>query len=129
VVTALTINILGEPHATADELDGGGGLDSDLRRNFGPYVRKTRPVHPCGSKQAGTTIMNSSLHSLPKSALIGSRQAASYLGCSAQWLAVLRMRHAGPAYIKHGAWIRYRVGDLDAWTELHRITTGSLGAA
>jgi hypothetical protein len=73
--------------------------------------------------------MNLNLHVLPKSALIGSRQAASYLGCSAQWLAVLRMRHAGPAYIKHGAWIRYRVSDLDAWTELHRVATGSEVAA
>ncbi len=69
--------------------------------------------------------MNSELHTLPKSALIGSRQAAAYLGCSAQWLAVLRMRHAGPAYIKHGAWIRYRVGDLDGWTEKLRVDTRS----
>jgi hypothetical protein len=73
--------------------------------------------------------MSPNLHALPKSALIGSRQAAAYLECSAQWLAVLRMRHAGPAYIKHGMWIRYRVLDLDAWTELHRVTTGSEGAA
>lgn len=73
--------------------------------------------------------MNRELHALPKSALVGSRQAASYLGCSAQWLAVLRMRHAGPAYIKHGAWIRYRVSDLDAWTEQHRVASGTETAA
>jgi hypothetical protein len=65
--------------------------------------------------------MNTDLYALPKAALLGSRQAAAYLRCSAQWLAVLRMRHAGPAYIKHGAWVRYRVSDLDAWTERHRV--------
>ena len=73
--------------------------------------------------------MNKELHALPKTALLGSRQAAAYLGCSAQWLAVLRMRRAGPAYIKHGAWIRYRVSDLDDWTEHHRISTDSGNAA
>lgn len=66
---------------------------------------------------------------LPPSALIDSRQASAYLGCSTQWLAVLRMRHAGPSYIKHGSWIRYRVSDLDAWTERHRVTTGSKAIA
>jgi hypothetical protein len=73
--------------------------------------------------------MVTNLHTLPKSALLGGRQAAAYLGCSAQWLAVLRMRHAGPAYIKHGAWIRYRVADLDSWTDLHRVATGKENAA
>jgi hypothetical protein len=73
--------------------------------------------------------MVSDLYLLPKSALIGSRQAAAYLACSAQWLAVLRMQHAGPPYIKHGAWIRYRVSDLDGWTERHRISTHSGKAA
>jgi hypothetical protein len=73
----------------------------------------------------GPGIMNTNLHALPKTTLIGSRQAAAYLGCSSQWLAIHRMRHTGPAYIKHGAWIRYRVADLDAWTERHRIATGS----
>jgi hypothetical protein len=73
--------------------------------------------------------MNANLYALPKTALIGSRQAAAYLGCSAQWLAVLRMRHAGPAYIKHGTWIRYRIFDLDAWTERHRVATVSADAA
>jgi hypothetical protein len=63
--------------------------------------------------------MSSSVHDLPKGELIASRQAAAYLGCSAQWLATLRMRHAGPDYVKHGTWVRYRVSDLDAWTERH----------
>jgi hypothetical protein len=79
--------------------------------------------------ETGMTTMNPNTQELPKAALLNGRQAATYLGCSAQWLAVLRMRHAGPAYIKHGAWIRYRVSDLDAWTELHRVATGAESAA
>lgn len=73
--------------------------------------------------------MNNELHRLPKTSLIDSRQAAAYLGCSAQWLAVLRMRQTGPAYIKHGAWVRYRVSDLDAWTEQHRVRSTAESAA
>jgi hypothetical protein len=68
-------------------------------------------------------------NALPDRALVSSRQAAAYLGCSAQWLAVLRMRGAGPAYIKCGSWVRYRVTDLDAWTERHRVMSASEDAA
>jgi predicted DNA-binding transcriptional regulator AlpA len=60
---------------------------------------------------------------LTKSALVDSRQAAQYLGCSRQWLAILRMQHAGPAYIKHGSWVRYRIADLDTWVTKNRVTT------
>lgn len=67
--------------------------------------------------------------SIPTTALINARQAAAYLSCSAQWLAVLRMRRAGPPYIKHGSWIRYQISDLGAWTARHRISTDSGKAA
>ena len=57
-------------------------------------------------------------------ALLSPKQAAQYLHCSRQWLAVLRMQGTGPSYIKHGAYVRYRVADLDAWAERHRVETG-----
>jgi hypothetical protein len=63
-------------------------------------------------------------HELPDSALINPRQAATWLGCSINWLAQMRMHGAGPSYIKHGAYVRYRVADLDAWAERHRVETG-----
>jgi hypothetical protein len=66
---------------------------------------------------------------LPPSALINPRDAAVYLGCSRQWLAVLRMKGTGPAYHKHGSWVRYRVADLDAWVERHRVQPGAAGDA
>jgi hypothetical protein len=64
------------------------------------------------------------IHSLHKGALVAPKQAASYLRCSVQWLAVMRMHGRGPSYIKHGGWVRYRVSELDAWTERHRIPAG-----
>jgi predicted DNA-binding transcriptional regulator AlpA len=67
---------------------------------------------------------NADLSGFSNAALVDSRQAASYLGCSRQWLAILRMQHAGPAYIKHGSWVRYRVADLDSWINRHRVPTG-----
>lgn len=73
--------------------------------------------------------MIANLHALSKNALIGSRDAAAYLRCSAAWLAVLRMRQAGPTYVKHGNWVRYRVSDLDAWTEQHRVRGATETAA
>lgn len=56
-------------------------------------------------------------------ALVSPKQAAKYLHCSRQWLAVLRMHGDGPSYIKHGAYVRYRVADLDTWAERHRVNT------
>jgi predicted DNA-binding transcriptional regulator AlpA len=69
---------------------------------------------------------NTNSPSLLKTTLLDSRQAAAYLSCSRQWLAILRMNGAGPAYIKHGAWVRYRVSDLDAWIGQHRVANGEL---
>jgi predicted DNA-binding transcriptional regulator AlpA len=66
---------------------------------------------------------------LPCTALINARQAAAYLGCSVQWLAVLRMQGRGPAYHKAGSWVRYRVSDLDAWVAQHRVATATESAA
>lgn len=67
-------------------------------------------------------------HALSVTALVNSRQAASYLRCSPQWLAVLRMQGRGPCYHKHGSWIRYSLTDLAAWAERHRVATSSESA-
>jgi hypothetical protein len=68
------------------------------------------------------------LYGLPQSAIVDSRRAAAYLGCSRQWLAILRMRQAGPAYLKHGSWVRYRIIDLDSWAARHRVDAASEAA-
>lgn len=73
--------------------------------------------------------MMTNLHDLPKTALVNSRDAAQYLGCSASWLGIMRLRGGGPAHIKHGSYVRYRIGDLLAWTERHRVATVSQAIA
>ena len=67
--------------------------------------------------------MNAVANGISDSSLIPPKLAARYLQCSQQWLAVLRMQGRGPAYHKHGSWVRYRVSDLNAWANIYRIAT------
>jgi len=54
---------------------------------------------------------------------IGERDAAPYIGYRPPALRAWRREGRGPAYIRHGRSIRYRVCDLDSWLEAHRVTT------
>jgi hypothetical protein len=48
--------------------------------------------------------------------------ASKYIGYSVAWLRQRRCRHdGGPAYIKCGRSIRYRIVDLDAYLAAHRV--------
>lgn len=49
--------------------------------------------------------------------------AARYIGLSRAFLRQGRAHGRGPAYIKCGRAIRYRIADLDAWLEAHRVVT------
>lgn len=49
--------------------------------------------------------------------LLTPHEAAEFLSLSTSWLAKLRMKGDGPAYVKLGRRIRYRRSDLLAWTE------------
>lgn len=48
-------------------------------------------------------------------------EAAEYLGRTTAALSQLRHRRMGPAYIKSGNNIRYRVTDLDAFLDAGRV--------
>lgn len=52
---------------------------------------------------------------------ITEQDAAPYLGLSRAWLRVARREGRGPAYLRIGRAIRYRVSDLDAYLAAHRI--------
>lgn len=56
-------------------------------------------------------------------AALNTRQAGAYIGQSAGHLANARSAGRGPAYVKVGGSVRYRVQDLDAWLEAHRVNT------
>jgi hypothetical protein len=53
------------------------------------------------------------LGTLPSSALLTSAEAAAYLGTSRATLADWRCDRKGPRYHGRGAFIRYRLADLD----------------
>lgn len=55
-----------------------------------------------------------------------TRQLAARWQCSAQTLANMRARGAGPAYVKVGRLVRYRLEDVRAWEEAR--TVGALDA-
>jgi hypothetical protein len=58
---------------------------------------------------------------------LNTREAAAYLGVGAETLEIARHlgnkegTPRGPAYAKWGAKVRYKVSDLDAWMEAHRV--------
>lgn len=56
--------------------------------------------------------------------LLDTKAAASYVGCTANHLAQLRMRRQGPAYFKHGSLVRYRRSALDDWINQNTCRTG-----
>ena len=59
----------------------------------------------------------------PAHTTIRERDAARYIDFSDTWMRQARMRGTGPAYIRIGRTIRYRLSDLDAFLARHRVET------
>lgn len=60
---------------------------------------------------------------------IDEADTSRYLGLSVPWLRVRRRDGKGPAFVRTGRTIRYRVQDLDAWLERHVVRTGEQAEA
>lgn len=56
-----------------------------------------------------------------QNATIHEPEAARYIGLSVAWLRQSRMRGRGPAFVRIGRAIRYRLADLEAYLSAHRI--------
>jgi hypothetical protein len=54
---------------------------------------------------------------------VNEHAAAKILGFSASYLRQARMRNTGPAFVRVGRSIRYRVDDLRDFLEAHRVAT------
>lgn len=52
---------------------------------------------------------------------VSEPQASRYIRMSVPWLRQQRMRGRGPAYVRIGRSIRYRLSDLDAYLAAHRV--------
>jgi excisionase family DNA binding protein len=63
---------------------------------------------------------------MKKSNLLTIEQAAGYLGISKHTLNSYRWddEKGGPAYIKMGGKVAYRIEDLDSWVEACRVEQG-----
>jgi hypothetical protein len=63
------------------------------------------------------------MHSTPRDTAhtVPEPIAADYLGLSRAYLRQGRQHGRGPAYIRIGRTIRYRVADLDAFLAQHRV--------
>jgi predicted DNA-binding transcriptional regulator AlpA len=55
------------------------------------------------------------------SRILREPEACRYIGMSIPWMRQARGRGDGPAYLRIGRAIRFRIADLDAWLEAHRI--------
>lgn len=53
-----------------------------------------------------------------------AKEAAEFLATTRQTLEAWRHRGQGPAYIRQGRSIRYRLADLTAWQEKNRVEPG-----
>ena len=54
---------------------------------------------------------------------VGERDAAKYIGYSCAYLRLCRRHSRGPAYLRAGRSIRYRIVDLESWLEGQRVET------
>lgn len=61
--------------------------------------------------------------------LLSRNEVHSYFGLTQRFLEVSAVRGDGPPMVKIGRSVRYRVGDLRAWIESCRVSTGSDMAA
>lgn len=52
---------------------------------------------------------------------LDERQAAQFLGLSVSTLQQWRFRSRGPAYLKFGKAVRYRVADLETYIAAHLV--------
>jgi hypothetical protein len=65
----------------------------------------------------------------PATQTLDCADAAKYIGLSVWWLKMARRHKRGPAFLRIGRTIRYRVTDLDRWLAAHVIQTNDSRAS
>jgi len=60
----------------------------------------------------------------PSIFLYDEREAAKIISCSVALLRKWRLFDQGPSYCKIGRLVRYRLDDLNAFLDQHRVQTG-----
>jgi len=57
-------------------------------------------------------------------AMLTTAEAAKYLRVGAQALNLMRSANAGPAYVRIGRKVFYRIEDLDSYINANKVQTG-----
>jgi predicted DNA-binding transcriptional regulator AlpA len=69
-------------------------------------------------KRADAVIKLGEILNLPSDALLTTRELASWLGCSRNWLEISRMKGSGPPWRRQGPnQVRYLKSDVVAWLD------------
>ncbi len=66
---------------------------------------------------------------VPQVAYVDTKRAAAYLSLSGETLERLRVSGGGPKFVKLAKAVRYKLEDLEAWADSHRICSTSEGGA
>lgn len=61
------------------------------------------------------------------SPFLNTAQAAHYIGLSFRTVEQMRWKGSGPAFRRHGRFIRYHIDDLDAWSRSSGLPCGKGG--
>ena len=84
--------------------------DAPLDAALVDVTLRAKPTRPRGP-------IRSTPHSLSEA------DGASYSGVSRAYLRQARAQGKGPAFCRFGRAVRYRIEDLDAWINAHRVIT------
>jgi predicted DNA-binding transcriptional regulator AlpA len=76
--------------------------------------QKPKPARTNGKTQAAPTT---------PAPVLTEADASQYLGFTVAWLRVRRRDKRGPAFVRAGRAIRYRVADLEAWLIANIVPT------
>jgi hypothetical protein len=63
----------------------------------------------------------SNIHNLPDEALVPEAGAAAFLAVDERTPAAWRLRRQGPAFVRIGRAVRYRMADLRSWVASRRV--------
>ena len=89
-------------------------------------MTSTPTMHHLAGAAAGSSASSPAVgdETLDGNRLLTTKQAAEYTTYSPHGLENLRCAGKGPAFIKvHGGAVAYRLADLIAWQQQHRVTT------
>ena len=69
-------------------------------------------------------LQNEGVAPMPTEPLYAPPTVAEHLGLSVQALALMRHEGTGPAYVKLGRRVRYRMSEVEAWLDSNTVKTG-----